>query len=254
MKRYLIAGNWKMVGSKASVETLLSALKKGVASLPSSPCEWAVFPPAIFLPLTQNLLQGSSIVWGAQNCADQKEGAFTGEIAASMLLEYGCQYVILGHSERRHLYGEKNALIAARFKNALSAGLKPILCVGETLAERESQQSWSVVEEQLAAVAAMLDNPADFERIVVAYEPVWAIGTGKVAEPEMVQIMHAEIRGFLRTLHPETASKVRILYGGSVKPENAHSLLALPDVDGALVGGASLKAEQFLEIGKQCNP
>jgi triosephosphate isomerase (TIM) len=226
----LVAGNWKMHGSRESNRALVAAI---VAGLGNARAECAVCPPYPYLHQVSEQLRGTKIAWGAQNVSDQPQGAFTGEVSASMLAEFGCRYVIVGHSERRHVFGEGDRLVAAKFAAARKAGLVPILCVGETLAEREAGRTEEVVARQLDAVA--------FSGAVLAYEPVWAIGTGKNATPEQAQAVHA----FLRRKVP---ADTRILYGGSVKPQNARDIFAMPDVDGGLIGGASLVAEDFLGI------
>lgn len=259
MRIPLIAGNWKMNGTRASVQLLLRELKKELERVQVSgalvvPVEWAVFPPYVFLQECQELLQGSLIAWGAQDMSDQAYGAFTGEISGSMLKDFGCDYVIVGHSERRTLYKETNMEVALKFAAALHYDLKPILCVGESEVEYEAGLSLKVVQEQLEAVLSLGDNLPNLDKAVIAYEPVWAIGTGKNATPEQAQEVHAAIRDQLAQHHPALAEQMRIIYGGSVKPENASGLLAMPDIDGALVGGASLQAKQFIAIGEACNP
>lgn len=251
MRRPFVAGNWKMNGSKESVGLLLNELLHGCERVEQA--ELAVFPPFVFLGQCEQVLMRTQISWGAQNVSNQPDGAFTGEISASMLRDFNCRYVIVGHSERRTLYGETNELVAAKFKAALDAGMRPVLCVGETEKQRDAKQTLSVVAEQLAAVLHLHDNLSAFADTVIAYEPVWAIGTGKHATPEQAQEVHAAIREQLRQQDAHLADSVRILYGGSVKTDNAGALFAMPDIDGALVGGASLHAEQFLEIGKLCN-
>ena len=229
----LVAGNWKMHGSRASNAALLEALVK---DLPGD-VECAVCPPFPYLAQVAERLRGTRVALGAQNVSEHAQGAHTGEVSAAMLAELGCRYVIVGHSERRQLYGESDAQAAAKFTAARAAGLVPIFCVGETLAERDAGKTEAVVARQLAAV--LMKN--SFEQAVLAYEPVWAIGTGRNATPEQAQAVHA----FLRKKIPgETA----ILYGGSVKPQNAAAIFAMPDVDGGLVGGAALVAAEFLEI------
>ena len=230
----LVAGNWKMHGSRTANRALLDAILKG---LPESPkrggAQCAVCPPFPFLGELAERLRGTPVAVGAQNVSEHAQGAYTGEVSAAMLAEVGCRYVIVGHSERRQLYGESDAQVAAKFAAARSAGLTPILCVGETLAEREAGRTEEVVARQLGAVA--------FSQAVLAYEPVWAIGTGRNATPEQVQTVHA----FLRQRVPHDTP---ILYGGSVKPQNAAAIFAMPDVDGGLIGGASLVAADFLAI------
>ena len=225
----LVAGNWKMHGSRASVGALLDAL---VAEEPSG-C--AVCVPFPYLAQVAERLRGSRIAWGAQNASEHSQGAYTGEVSAAMLAEFGCRYVIVGHSERRHIYGETDQQVAAKFAAVRGAGMTPILCVGETLAEREAGKTQSVVERQLGAVK--------FEDAVLAYEPVWAIGTGRNATPEQAQDVHAVLR---RRVGGDTP----ILYGGSVKAQNAAAIFAMADVDGGLIGGASLVARDFLDIVK----
>ncbi|NIM41317.1 MAG: triose-phosphate isomerase [Hydrogenophaga sp.] len=238
----LIAGNWKMNGGLAANEALLRALLAGVGH-PAA--EVAVCAPAPYLAQLQGLLAGSPIDWGAQDMSAHEQGAYTGEVSAAMLKDFNCRYAIVGHSERRQYHGETDALVAAKAQRALAAGITPIVCVGETLVEREAEQTEAVVKRQLAAVIHAVAHCTS--EIVVAYEPVWAIGTGKTATPEQAQEVHAVLRAQLAaaTSHPE---RVRILYGGSMNAANAASLLAQPDIDGGLIGGASLKAPDFLQI------
>lgn len=240
MRQKLIAGNWKMHGSEKSASALLKILNDNKLSN----IEVAVFPPFVQLHLCRNGL----IPFGAQNCAMYSDGAYTGEVSAAMLKDSGCTYVILGHSERRQYFAETNAIILAKCEQAILAGLIPILCVGETLEQRESNQTLSIVKEQLAVVAALKDNCSAFSEIVIAYEPVWAIGTGKSATPTDAETVHAFIRDELSRISETLALKTRILYGGSVKPENAKALFTMQNIDGALVGGASLNADSFLAI------
>jgi triosephosphate isomerase len=244
MRRKLVAGNWKMNGSLAANASLLAGIKAG---LQQSACDVAVCAPAPYLAQCQAELTGSSIAWGAQDVSVHESGAYTGEVAASMLLDFACTYVIVGHSERRTYHGEFSELVAQKALRALNAGLTPIVCVGETLTEREAGKTASVVGEQLDAVLRTLDA-VQLEGVVLAYEPVWAIGTGKTATPDMAQEVHAMLRKRLAGADASAAAKVRILYGGSMKPENARELLAMPDIDGGLIGGASLKAADFLAI------
>jgi triosephosphate isomerase len=245
MRRILVAGNWKMHGTQAMVKSLLEGLLAG--SQPGGNVDLAVFPPFPYLAQTQALLQQSPIAWGAQNLNPVAQGAHTGEVSASMLLDFGCRYVLAGHSERRTLYGESDADVADRFEAALAAGLEPILCVGETLEERQNDETEAVVDRQLTAV---LDRcgVSGFQKAVVAYEPVWAIGTGMTASPEQAQAVHAFIRNKFDSLDDIIAGQLRILYGGSVNGSNAADLFAREDIDGGLVGGASLKVEDFLAI------
>jgi len=233
-----------MNGSLAANAALLAGLKAG--GLQGS-CDVALCAPAPYLAQCQAELAGGSIAWGAQDVSVHESGAYTGEVAASMLLDFGCTYVIVGHSERRACHGESNELVAQKTLRALAAGLTPIVCVGETLEEREAGQTELVVGHQVDAVLAVLDA-MQLGRIVLAYEPVWAIGTGKTATPAMAQDVHAMLRARLAGKDGEVARKVQILYGGSMKPDNARELLAMPDIDGGLVGGAALKAADFLAI------
>jgi triosephosphate isomerase len=245
MRRTLIAGNWKMNGSMDSIHDLINGIKAGLGKV--SNADLAVCPPAIYLMKVQGLIDGAAIALGSQNVCDQASGAYTGEIAPSMLKEAGCKYAIIGHSERRTLYGESDELVAKRFAMAVESGITPILCIGETLEERESGVTEDVVSRQLDAVIDSQGIEA-LGKCVIAYEPVWAIGTGKTASPEQAQEVHAAIRGKLSALNADVASKVQILYGGSMNAGNAKELLAQPDIDGGLIGGASLKAEDFLAI------
>jgi triosephosphate isomerase len=241
----LIVGNWKMNGSLAANQTLVQAMLDGLKAAPSANADLALCAPAPYLAQLQSLLQGSAIAWGSQDLSAHEQGAYTGEVSAAMLKDFACRYAIVGHSERRQYHGESDALVAAKAQRALALGITPIVCVGETLAEREAGQTEAVVKRQLAAVIHTVAHCTS--EIVVAYEPVWAIGTGKTATPEMAQAVHAVLRAQLSaaTQHPE---KVHILYGGSMNAANAASLLAQPDIDGGLIGGASLKAGDFLQI------
>lgn len=246
MRHTLVAGNWKLNGSTASITELLAALNAGMDKVGNT-TQVAVCAPYVYLPLLQNLLADSPIAYGAQDVSEQEKGAYTGEISGAMLQEFACQYTIVGHSERRSLFGEKDSDTANKYVAALKQGLTPILCVGELLAEREAGTTEVVVERQLDAVidAAGIDGMAQG---VIAYEPVWAIGTGKTATPEQAQDVHAFIRAKLAKFDQTVADKVQILYGGSVNGGNAANLFAMPDIDGGLVGGASLKADEFLKI------
>lgn len=245
-----MAGNWKMNGSVASIKILLQALLQNRERF--CEVEVAVFPPCVYLELVEQYLQGSPIAWGAQNVSSEKAGAFTGEISAEMLQDFHCRYVIVGHSERRTLFAETDPLVAAKFVAALRAGLYPILCVGETADERKEGITHSVIERQLAVALKLADNLPDLTQAVIAYEPVWAIGTGQQATPEQAQEVHQAIRVQLNKHRPYLGDMIRIIYGGSVKPETAAALFAERDIDGALVGGASLQADQFIEIAEQC--
>jgi triosephosphate isomerase len=245
MRQTLVAGNWKMNGSLEANQQLLDGIKAGVAAGVSA--KVVVCPPAIYIPQAASMLQGSDVSWGGQNLSTEKSGAFTGEISADMLLDIQCQYVIVGHSERRALYGETDELVAAKYSAALAAGLIPILCVGELLEERESGDTEAVVARQLDAVIDKV-GVAGIGAGIIAYEPVWAIGTGKTASPQQAQDVHAFIRQRIANSDTGVAEKVQILYGGSVKPDNAAELFAMSDIDGGLIGGASLDAEGFLAI------
>jgi len=245
MRSTLIAGNWKMNGDKASIAHLLTGL---LAAQNEMQVEYAIMPPFVYLDQVQQALKDSKIKWGAQDVCAKPNGAFTGEISTSMLKDFGCEYVILGHSERRHIFNETNVEVAQKCQAALAVGLTPIVCVGETLAQREAGRTALIVQQQLAAVLALDDNRAALDWIIIAYEPVWAIGTGKTATPEQAQEVHQLIRAEFAKINKAAADKVRILYGGSVKPDNAKALLSQPDIDGALVGGASLNVDSFLKI------
>jgi triosephosphate isomerase len=247
MRKPLVAGNWKMNGSSASVRELLAGIKSGVGGV--SKCEVAVCPPFPYIPQVQDELTGTVIGWGAQNLSTEASGAFTGEVAASMLLDFGCAYAIVGHSERRTLYGEDDVLVARKFAVAREAGLKPILCVGETLQEREEGVTEKVVARQVDAVINLVGAAAVGDG-VIAYEPVWAIGTGVTATPEQAQEVHAYIRARIAEHDAAVAEGLRILYGGSMKPGNAVELMAKADIDGGLIGGAALAASDFLAICK----
>ena len=245
MRRPFVAGNWKMHGSRAENAELIEALLLGVPG--QTTAEIAVCPPFVHLWEVGRQLKASNVLLGAQSVCAEAVGAFTGEISAAMLKDVGCRYVIVGHSERRALYKEDDALVARKFLAVLGNGLVPILCVGETLEERERALTTSVVSRQLDAVLD-LAGVAAFDTAVLAYEPVWAIGTGKNATPEQAQEVHAHIRSVVGTRDAKIAARLRILYGGSVKASNAREIFAMPDVDGGLVGGASLKADEFLKI------
>jgi len=234
-----------MHGSRAMVSELLQGLLQGTGN--ESAVDMAVFPPFPYLADTQALLKGSSISWGGQNLNPAPQGAHTGEVSASMLLDFGCSHVLVGHSERRTIYGETDEGVADRFEAALAAGLEPVLCIGETLEERENGETESVVDRQLQAVLSRC-GIAGFNRAIVAYEPVWAIGTGMTASPDQAQAVHAFIRDKFASQDDIIAGQLRILYGGSVNGSNAADLFARKDIDGGLVGGASLKVEDFLAI------
>ncbi|MGE5792746.1 MAG: triose-phosphate isomerase [Bacteroidota bacterium] len=245
MRKRLVAGNWKMHGSLAANQRLLESVKAGAASAPG--VDSAVCVPFPYLHQAAAVLGGSAVAWGAQTLSEHDAGAYTGEVSGAMLRELGCRYVIVGHSERRQLYGERDAQVAAKFGAAQRVGLVPILCVGETLAEREQGATEEVVGRQLQAVLHASGVGA-FADAVIAYEPVWAIGTGRTATPEQAQALHAFIRGRVAAADPGLAGELPVLYGGSVKPANAAALFAMPDIDGGLIGGAALVAEDFLAI------
>lgn len=245
MRQTLVAGNWKMNGSLEVNQQLLEGVKAGVEA--GVKAKVVVCPPAVYLAQAADVLANSDVSWGGQNLCAEKSGAFTGETSAGMLLDVKCEYVIVGHSERRALYGETDEMVADKYAAALAAGLIPILCVGELLEERESGDTEAVVARQLDAVLAK-SGAAGLGAGVVAYEPVWAIGTGKTASPQQAQDVHAFIRQRVSAQDAGVADKLQILYGGSVKPDNAVELFAMADIDGGLIGGASLDAEGFLAI------
>lgn len=240
-----VVGNWKMHGSSDSVIELIAALKAAIDK--NTSVKVGVCAPAIYLWQCRERLAYSSICYGGQDVSEYDKGAYTGETAASMLQDLGCELVLVGHSERRSLFGDTDQRIVEKLQRALAAGLTPILCVGETLAEREADQTEQVIASQLSAVFANLSD-AQLAKLVVAYEPVWAIGTGKTASPEQAQAVHAFIRDQFRTRNAEIAQALIVLYGGSVKADNASLIFAQPDVDGGLVGGAALDASQFSAI------
>ena len=244
MRRKLVVGNWKMNGSRASNAALLSGI---AAAFEGASADCAVCAPAPYLAQCEAALTGKAIAWGAQDVSAHASGAFTGEVSAAMLADFACRYVIVGHSERRAMHAETSELVAQKALAALAAGITPIVCVGETLAEREAGQTVAVVSGQLDAVLTLLDDDA-LARIVLAYEPVWAIGTGKTATPAMAQQVHAQLRAQLKQKNAAAADTVQILYGGSMKPDNARELMAQPDIDGGLIGGAALKVADFLDI------
>jgi len=250
MRQPLVAGNWKMNGSLASIKTLVDGIKAGLSTVTTA--ELAVCPPYVYIPQVAAMLKGTSIALGAQDVNDKESGAHTGEVAPGMLTDVGCKYAIVGHSERRSIYGESDEFTAHKFAAARQAGLVPILCVGELLEEREQGITELVVGRQLDAVIA-LEGIHALGDAVIAYEPVWAIGTGKTASPQQAQDVHAFIRGKLAGLDEAVAAKIQILYGGSVKGSNAAELLAMADIDGGLIGGASLDAKDFLAIGQAGN-
>ena len=241
MRRKLVAGNWKLHGNHSANAELLA----GIAASRPFACDVAVCVPFPYLSETAVALAGTDLRWGAQDVSAHEQGAFTGEVSAGMLVEFGCRYAIVGHSERRLHHAETDQQVADKAKAALARGLTPIVCVGETLAEREAGETETVVKRQLSAVIHALGHCAG--EMVVAYEPVWAIGTGMVATPEQAQVVHALLRAQLKAATPQ-ADAMKILYGGSMKPDNAASLLAQADIDGGLIGGASLKVADFVAI------
>jgi triosephosphate isomerase len=245
MRSRLVAGNWKMHGSLAANRRLLEALKAGVQA--ADGVQYTVCVPYPYLAQAESALTGSGISWGAQNVSEWPQGAYTGEVSGAMLRDFGCRQVLVGHSERRALYGETDKQVAAKFQAAQASGLIPILCVGETLQERESAVTEIVVGRQLAAV---LDSSGvgALANAVIAYEPVWAIGTGRTATPQQAQAVHAFIRGVVARQDAKLAAGLTILYGGSVKAANAKEFFAMADIDGGLVGGAALVAEEFVAI------
>jgi triosephosphate isomerase (TIM) len=247
VRKLFIAGNWKMNTTLAEGVALVKAIAAEAGDVDVT---LGVMPPAVYLPAIVEAAKGSAVVVGAQNMHFEEKGAFTGEISTGMIKDVGATHVILGHSERRHVFGESDCLINKKVKAALAAGLKPILCIGELLEEREADKTMEVNERQITKglEGVTAEQMAD---VVIAYEPVWAIGTGKVASPEQAQDVHAEVRAILAKLYNDDVAQATVIqYGGSVKPENAAEILAKPDVDGALVGGAALKADSFLGIAK----
>lgn len=249
MRSRLVAGNWKMHGSLAANQRLLDGLKTGLAAAgdAADAAQYAICAPYPYLAQVKAILSGTPIAWGAQNLSEHAQGAYTGEVSGAMLRDFGCRYVLVGHSERRALYGETDKQVAAKFQAAQGAGLIPILCVGESLQEREGAVTEIVVGRQLAAILDTSGVGA-LANAVVAYEPVWAIGTGRTASPEQAQTVHAFIRGIVGRRDAKLAAGLGILYGGSVKAGNAKDLFAMPDIDGGLIGGAALVAEDFVAI------
>lgn len=247
MRGYLVAGNWKMNGSQAANDELVAGI---LANAPASDTvELLVCPPFPYLSAVASQLAGSRIRLGAQNLSEHESGAYTGEVSATMLQDSGCQFVLVGHSERRALMGETSDIVAAKFEAAQNHGLTPVLCVGETLAQRQNGETESVIDEQLTAVLDRSGVRA-FASAVIAYEPVWAIGTGMTASPDQAQDVHRHIRSTLASQDRQVADSVKILYGGSVKGDNAAGLFSQPDIDGGLIGGASLKSSDFLAIAQ----
>jgi triosephosphate isomerase len=245
MRQKLVAGNWKMHGGLKTNLQLLQDVLAGAADLRGMSV--AVCVPFPYLAQAQSVLTGTPVAWGAQNVSEQAQGAFTGEVSAAMLNDFSCRYVLVGHSERRAIYGETDALVADKFAAALAAGLIPVLCVGETLDQREAGQTVAVVSAQIDAVLKRV-GVAAFAKAVIAYEPVWAIGTGRTATAEQAQEVHAAIRAQIASADATVAAGLQILYGGSMKPGNAVELLGMPDIDGGLIGGAALVAADFLAI------
>ena len=245
MRQPLIAGNWKMNGSKAETVDLLNGIKAGVGEITKAAV--AVCPPFPYLYLAEELLSGTTIAYGAQDVSREEGGAFTGQVSAAMLKDFGCRYVIIGHSERRLFNGETDAIIARKYAQAVANGLTPILCVGESLEQRESGQTEAVVATHIDGIINAHGADA-LEQGVIAYEPVWAIGTGVTATPEQAQEVHAFLRARIAAKSQEVAASIQILYGGSMKPDNAEELIGQRDIDGGLIGGAALKAGDFLAI------
>lgn len=250
MRTPLVVGNWKMNGSRSSIKLLLDGIRTGIDGL--TDVHVAVCAPYVYLSDVWSQLHDSPITWGGQNVSHEGKGAFTGEISVSMLQDFNCKYVIIGHSERRALYSEDNGLVARKFAVVRKTGMIPLLCVGESLEERESGVTEQVIARQLDAVIELV-GVGGLRNAVVAYEPVWAIGTGKTATPEQAQEVHAFIRGRIGQREAEVADGLQILYGGSVKSGNATELFAMPDIDGGLIGGASLVADEFLNICQAAN-
>lgn len=249
MRKKIVAGNWKMNGDKKSISALISSVCQGISDTGETEC--VVFPPSIYLPLVSELLQSTPIKLGAQNVYPQDSGAYTGEVSGTMLNDFGCHYVLTGHSERRRLFSENEKIVAEKFHHVKEHGMIPVLCIGETLAEREQGLTHEVLARQLLAVSER--DRRCFNQCVIAYEPVWSIGTGQTASPEQVQEVHQSIRELIAGLSEQDATAVPLIYGGSVNEKNAESLFAMPDIDGGLIGGASLNAQQFLEIVKCIN-
>ena len=246
MRKTIVAGNWKMNASKDSVNSLVNDILSGVSGVNAEVIVCAPFP---YLAMVDSLIDGSSLMLGAQNLNVNPSGAFTGEVSAEMIKDFGANHVIVGHSERRSLYGETSEIVAEKTKAAIDSGLTPLLCLGESLDQRESGKTESVISEQLTKVIDLVGIEA-FKNIIIAYEPVWAIGTGMTATPEQAQAVHMYIRALLATSNQDIAEKTPILYGGSMNAGNAAELISRTDIDGGLIGGAALKAEDFLKICK----
>lgn len=246
MRKTIVAGNWKMNASKDSVDNLIKDLLTGMDGITSEVLVCAPFP---YLAQVELLIQGSKVMLGAQNLNTNASGAYTGEVSADMIKDFGARHVIVGHSERRSLYGETSAMVAEKTKAALNAGLTPLLCIGESIEQRDSGNTEAVIEKQLSEVIELVGIEA-FNQIIIAYEPVWAIGTGVTATPEQAQEAHLFIRSLLAKNDESVAQKTPILYGGSMNASNASELISCADIDGGLIGGAALKAEDFLQICK----
>ena len=246
MRKTIVAGNWKMNASKETVNSLIEGILSGINEVSSEVIVCAPFP---YLSQVESLINNSKLMLGAQNLNINPAGAFTGEVSADMIKDFGAQHVIVGHSERRSLYGETNAIVAEKTKTAIDAGLTPLLCVGESLEDRESGNTEAIVEEQINAVIDLIGIEA-FDQVIIAYEPVWAIGTGLTASPEQAQTVHLFIRNLLANSSEKIAKRTPILYGGSMNAGNAADLISCTDIDGGLIGGAALKAEDFLQICK----
>jgi len=247
MRRKFVAGNWKMHGSLAENQTRLTQLSNGLKELTT--LDMAVFSTAPYLFQCQSLLAGTPVKWGTQNISEHTQGAYTGETSVTMLQDFACEYTIIGHSERREMFAEDDAQVAAKFVQAQAGNITPILCVGESLEQREAGTTVGVISNQIQAVLNVV-GIQKFTQAVIAYEPIWAIGTGKTATPQQAQDVHSAIRSLLAKNDQSVAQNMQILYGGSVKPGNAAEIFAQPDVDGALVGGASLNADDFIQICK----
>ncbi|HEY5701381.1 MAG TPA: triose-phosphate isomerase [Gammaproteobacteria bacterium] len=246
MRRPLVAGNWKMNGTLTDVEVLTKGLVDGLGANDGA-VEAVICPPFVYLHAVSGQIGGSGIALGAQTASEHVAGAYTGEVSVAMLADFGCRYVIVGHSERRALFGETDGAVAQKFSSVQAAGMVPILCVGETLEERQANETETVLGRQIDAILDCV-GASDLTRGVIAYEPVWAIGTGQNASPDQANAVHKFIRGRVGALEPKGAENMQILYGGSVKSSNCEQLFAMPDIDGGLIGGASLKAEEFVSI------
>lgn len=251
MRKKLIAGNWKMNGSQQTAQNLLHGVRE-LAIRDLLAIEIAVFPPFPYLLLAQEILKQTSVAWGGQNLSQEIQGAFTGEVSGAMLKDCGCRYVLVGHSERRQLYTESDYQVAQKFIQAQQVGLTPVLCIGENLAQYEAKQTVAKLIAQLQPVLQMGHGIKNFQHAVIAYEPIWAIGTGRTASPLQAQEVHHALRTYLAEFDEGIATQVQIIYGGSVRSNNAQALLTCVDIDGVLVGGASLHREEFAEICQQC--